>query len=156
MVEMKVADVLVRKRAEAPPETMIVLEEVAGERRLPIGVGTSEGLALGFRVVGDEPQRPLTSDLMAELVRVTGASVAAVAITDLRDSVFYGTVTVDDVELDARPSDALNLAARTGAPILVAEHVLAGSAQTARQPDAEWASVTSELLRAFHAPPRKE
>ena len=156
MVEMKVTDVLVRSGEATPPETVIVLEEADGDRRLPIWVGSTEGMALGYRLVGDEPQRPLTSDLMTEILRVTGARVVAVAITDLREKVFYGSVNVDGVEVDARPSDALNLAVRTGAPILVAQQVLEAPEATGRAPDGDWESLTSELLRAFHPPPKKE
>lgn len=155
MIEMKVADVLVR-RGDGSPETVIVLEEARGKRRLPIWVGSSEGMALGYRLVGDEPLRPLTSDLMTEMLRVTGAHVVAVAITAIRDNVFYGSVNIDGVEIDARPSDALNLALRTGTPILVADDVLEASGPLPREPDGEWDSVTSELLRALHPPPRKE
>jgi RNA polymerase sigma factor (sigma-70 family) len=154
MIEMKLSDVLVRDAKGEPLKTVIVLEERSGDRRLPIWVGASEGMSLGFTLVGEEPQRPLSSDLMAELLRATGASVARVAIVDLRDGVFYGTVAVGDHEVDARPSDALNLAARTGAPILVAEHVLLAGERDV--PGDGWSSVTADVLRAFHAPPPEE
>ena len=143
----------------------------AGDRELPIWIGAPEGAALAFRLHDDAPPRPLTSDLMAELVRVLGGSVERVAVTALRDKVFYAVVTLADEELDARPSDAINLAVRTGAPILVDPHVLEEAAlppeeleqrleERAREtgfelPPGRWTSLSTELLRSLHAwPPR--
>lgn len=81
-----------------------------------------------FRVTGGTTPRPMTSDLMAEVVRVTGARVERVVVTSLREKTFYAVIAlaVDGrvEQLDARPSDALNLAVRLGAPIFVEEGVL--------------------------------
>jgi bifunctional DNase/RNase len=112
----------------------------------------------------------MSHDLMTELIRVVGARVDHVAVTSLRDNTFYATVflAVDGrtEELDARPSDALALAVRTGAPILVEERVLAeaGVAEDAltdrfesaeELPPGEWRSLSAELVRALHPPPRR-
>jgi RNA polymerase sigma factor (sigma-70 family) len=155
MIELRLADVLVSSGGNGMPETAIVLQEKDGDRTLRIWVGAPEGISLGYRVVGEQPQRPLTSDLMAELLRATGAHVDSVAITELRDQVFYGLVTVDGADVDARPSDAINLAVRVGAPILVEERVLEAAA-ACPGPDGEWASITADVLRAFSARPKKE
>jgi bifunctional DNase/RNase len=112
----------------------------------------------------------MTSDLMAELVRVTGARVERVVVTSIREKVFYAVVAlaVDGHldELDARPSDALNLAVRVGAPIFVAAEVMDQSAMlpdevSARMdadvadvgmelPAGEWRSLSAELLGSLY------
>jgi len=83
-----------------------------------------------------------TFDLMAELVRALGGNVRRVAITRLEASVFYATIEIDDTQVDARPSDAVNLAVRTGAPIV-------------EVPPGRWASLTGELVRDLHRPPSR-
>lgn len=171
MVELKLEDVLVRVVEDGrPTQTCVVLlREAEGARLLPIWIGAPEGAGLAYRLHGDAPPRPLTSDLMADLVRATGARVERVAITALREQVFYATIAIGGEELDARPSDALNLAARVGAPVLVADDVLAESAlddgDLARRlddesqeggftfPPGEWRSLSAELLRELHPLP---
>jgi RNA polymerase sigma factor (sigma-70 family) len=174
MIEMRIEDVLVRVAADdetqvAGEQRIVLLRDVEQERVLPIWIGAPEGDALAVRLRETTTQRPLTSDLMAELVRVLGGKVERVAVTALREKTFYGTVTVGGEELDARPSDAINLAVRTGAPIFVDEAVLE---QAAAAPDAlaekldedaeragyelrpgSWASLAGELLRPLHMPP---
>src|SRR5439155_5405859 len=109
-------------------QRIVLLREEAGERLLPIWIGPGEGNALAFRLTGDSPQRPMTSDLMVELLRITGGRIQRVAITALREKTFYAAVVVAvdgrTEELDARPSDAMNLAVRVGAPILVDDELL--------------------------------
>jgi RNA polymerase sigma factor (sigma-70 family) len=154
MIELILGDVLVRTGENGMPETVVMLREKGGGRTIFICVGAPEGVSLGYRIVGDAPPRPLTSDLMAELLRATGARVDRVAITALRDEVFYGAVTVDGAEVDARPSDAVNLAVRVGAPILVDERVL-DTASARERPEGEWKSITADVLREFHRVPGK-
>src|SRR5207244_3377363 len=107
---------------------VVVLRERDGERRLAIWVGAFEGDALALHLGGESMPRPLTADLMARLLEATGGRVDHVRVSSLRDKTFYAVVAVgvgDRLdELDARPSDAFNLAARVGAPIFVDEHVL--------------------------------
>jgi RNA polymerase sigma factor (sigma-70 family) len=174
MVEMKVDDVLVRVTGDQPEpvgdQRVVVLAEREGNRLLPIWIGAPEGDALALRLSGDEAARPMTFDLMAELVRTTGARIDHVSVTELREKTFYATVAVavdgrtDDV--DARPSDAINLAVRVGAAIFVEDGVLADncvaraalSDELARHapagdvdvPSGEWASVTRDLLACLH------
>ena len=174
MIEMTLEDVLVRVAPDDPnrveSDQRVVLLREAGDRRLlPIWIGSPEGNALAFHLHDEETVRPMTSDLLAELVRVTGARIDRIAITELREKTFYAEITVAvngrTEELDARPSDAMNLALRIGAPILVAETVLdeAGLsegdlpdeldrlAETVGPalPAGEWRSLSAELLRAL-------
>ena len=177
MVEMKVDDVVVRVSPDdsstpVDDRRVVLLKEEAGERRLAIWTGAAEGNTLASKLVGWDPPRPMTSDLIVELLRVFGAGVERVAVTELRETVFYATISIavngNVEELDARPSDAMNLAVRVGAPILVDEGVLEEHAlvdtdletELQRQcdrnnmalPSGRWQSLSAELLRSLHTP----
>lgn len=94
-------------------------------RRLRIGVGDAEATALAFSLQGAEFPRPMTYQLMASLVAAAGSAVRSVRVTAHRDGIFYAQVILrGGARVDARPSDALNLAAITGAPVLVADGLL--------------------------------
>jgi len=169
MIEMALDDVVVRVDRDDSSKVVsdhriVVLREADGGRRLPIWIGAGEGNALALRLRDATPPRPLTADLMTELVRVLGGRVERAAVTRLEEKTFYATLTVDGQELDARPSDAINLAVRTGAPIVVAPEVLdevgLGSddeldcnAQV-ELPPGEWRSLSAELLASLYTWPR--
>ena len=94
-------------------------------RRLFIGVGDAEATALAFGLQGQEFPRPMTYQLMASLVAAAGSAVRSVRVTRVADEIFYAQVTLrGGAVVDARPSDAINLAAITGAPVLVASDLL--------------------------------
>jgi uncharacterized protein len=94
-------------------------------RRLLIGVGDAEAAALAFSLQGQEFPRPMTYQLMASLVTAAGSGVRAVRVTGQRGGIFYAQVMLrGGACVDARPSDALNLAAITGAPVSVAAGLL--------------------------------
>jgi bifunctional DNase/RNase len=94
-------------------------------RRLRIGVGDAEAAALAFSLRGTAFPRPMTYQFTASLVTAAGSAVRSVRVTDLRDGIFYAQVMLrGGATVDARPSDALNLAAVTGAPVFVAETLL--------------------------------
>ncbi len=95
-------------------------------RRVRIGVGDAEAVALAFSLQGQQFPRPMTYQLMASLVGAAGSAVRAVRVTGRHgDGVFYAQVLLrGGAVVDARPSDALNLAAVTGAPVSVAEELL--------------------------------
>jgi RNA polymerase sigma factor (sigma-70 family) len=184
MPEVELYDVVVRALAgEDEPMRLaderlriVVLKEKDGERVLPIWIGAAEGDALALHRGGGAPLRPLTSDLMAKLLEVTGGRVEHVTITGLRAKTFYALVRVgangQSEDVDARPSDALNLAARVGAPIFVDEDVLSeagfGVGELPERLDkeqeelfggrieqsGEWRSLSPELVKALWEPPR--
>jgi bifunctional DNase/RNase len=94
-------------------------------RRLFIGVGDAEATALAFGLQGQEFPRPMTYQFMASLVAAAGSAVRSVRVTRVADEIFYAQVTLrGGAVVDARPSDAINLAAITGAPVLVASELL--------------------------------
>jgi hypothetical protein len=94
-------------------------------RRLLIGVGDAEATALAFSLQGQEFPRPMTYQFMASLVTAAGSAVRSVRVTGMTDGIFYAQVMLrGGATLDARPSDALNLAAITGAPVYAADALL--------------------------------
>lgn len=106
-------------------QPLVLLRESHGDRYLPIWIGAVEATAIAFAQQGVVPPRPLTHDLMKELLDALDRSVQQVRITDLQDGVFYAVLDLGDgVEVSARPSDAIALAMRTGAPIFGEEQVL--------------------------------
>jgi uncharacterized protein len=94
-------------------------------RRLFIGVGDAEAMSLGFSLQGATFPRPMTYQFMASLVEAAGSAVRSVKVTRMADGIFYAQVLLrGGAVVDARPSDALNLAAVTGAPVSVASDLL--------------------------------
>lgn len=109
-----------------PSNTPIVLlRESEGQRYLPIWVGAVEATAIAYAQQGVVPPRPLTHDLLRDVLAAVGADLQEVRITALRDGVYYAVlVFASGVEVSARPSDAIALALRTGTPIFGSEEVL--------------------------------
>ena len=132
MIEVKVSGVAMDDRHKSP---VIILQEKDGDRVLPIWIGGSEAHAIMAQLAGKKFQRPLTHDLMVNMIRDLKAKVLKVMITDLRDNTFYAEVLLQRqnelVKIDARPSDSIALAVRTNSPIFIAEKLLeSGSWQT--------------------------
>ncbi|MCF8526056.1 MAG: bifunctional nuclease family protein [Candidatus Nanopelagicales bacterium] len=113
-------------RVEMPSNNPIVLlRERSGDRYLPIWVGAVEATAIAYAQQGIVPPRPLTHDLLRDVVAALGSEVTEVRITALEDGVFYSMlIFADGTEVSARPSDAIALALRTGSPIRGEEAVL--------------------------------
>lgn len=106
-------------------QPVVLLREPGSTRYLPIWVGKVEATSIAFALEGVTPPRPMTHDLIKEMMAVLGDSLAEVRITDLEDGVFYATlVFASGKELGCRPSDAIAIALRTGTGIVVAEGVL--------------------------------
>ena len=102
----------------------LILKEVNGTRRLPIIIGAFEAQSIALEMEGIKPPRPLTHDLIKNILDATGTDLAEITISELRDGTFYAKLSLDSQEIDARPSDAIALAVRYGAPIYVAEKVM--------------------------------
>lgn len=117
---------LVGIRMESPGRApVMMLREANGYRYLPISIGSVEATAIAYEEQGLRPSRPLTHDLMRDLVQAFGGSIEAVEIVELRDSVFYAELLLGNgVRVSARPSDSVALAVRLGTPIRCAEEVL--------------------------------
>jgi len=126
-------------RVETPSnQPIVLLREVAGDRYLPIWIGATEATAIAFAQQGVVPPRPLTHDLMKDVLEATGNSLTEVQITEMKDGVFFASLVFESgVEVSARPSDSIALALRTGSRIVCAEEVLdeAGLEAPAEQED---------------------
>jgi RNA polymerase sigma factor (sigma-70 family) len=134
-VSMRVADVRDTGRDEILSSHVIFLEEEGGSRSLPIWVGAAEATTLALRLRDVELPRPGTYELAGDLLRAADAQLREVRIVALTESVFYAEVVLGDGStVDARPSDALNLALVVGAPVLVDEAVLERAASTEAAP----------------------
>ncbi len=106
----------------------LILKETNGKRKLPIIIGAFEAQSIALELEGMKPPRPLTHDLMRNIIDLFAVSLNEVCINELRDGTFYAKLTIEGLsetqEVDSRPSDAIALAVRYGAPIYVGEEVL--------------------------------
>jgi uncharacterized protein len=107
---------------------IIVLKEVDGERKFPIVIGVSEAYAIDRRLKGIPTQRPLTHDLLANVIEQMGGTIDRIEITNLQEHTFFANIKIrrdgQVIEIDSRPSDAIALGIASSVPIYVAEHVL--------------------------------
>ena len=102
----------------------MILKEINGARRLPIIIGAFEAQSIALEMEGIKPPRPLTHDLLKNVMDSLGVSLNDVFINELRDGTFYAKLSLDSQEIDSRPSDAIALAVRYGVPIFVSEKVM--------------------------------
>jgi len=111
---------------------VVILKETHGNRHLPIWIGPYEAEAIALELQGVTPTRPLPYDLMRAMLDELGANIDHIVIADLNDQVYYATVVLSiadrTIQLDARPSDAIALAVRTDARILIEEAVMENAA----------------------------
>lgn len=125
MVELTVVGV----RLEVPSnQPLVLLRETSGERYLPIWIGPWEANAIAMALQGIEPPRPMTHDLMREILQTLDATVNRVVVTELREGTFYAVIDLSynsrREEISSRPSDAIALAVRMGTKIYAEEEVL--------------------------------
>ena len=114
--------------SEMNDQQIIVLKEVDGERKFPIVIGSNEAYAIDRRLKGIPTPRPLTHDLLANIIETMGGNIDHIEINDLQAHTFFARIHIRQngktVEIDSRPSDAIALGIATVVPIFVAEHVL--------------------------------
>jgi bifunctional DNase/RNase len=113
-------------RVELPSnQPIVLLKEVDGDRYLPIWIGAVEATAIAYEQQGVKPPRPLTHDLMRDILTALDAPLRAVEIMELKDNIYFADLLLGDgVRVSARPSDSIALALRVGAPIRCAEQIL--------------------------------
>ena len=113
-------------------QPIVLLKTVTGNTFLPIWIGHAEAAAILMKLQGAETPRPMTHDLLNDVLGELNAEIAKITVTELRENTFYALITLrasaNEIEVDSRPSDALALAVRSGAPIFAAEDVIAESA----------------------------
>ena len=151
MIAIEVVGVRVEMPSNQP---IVLLKEIDGSRFLPIWVGAVEATAIAFAQQGVVPPRPLTHDLMKDLLEGLNAIVTAVHLTELRDGVFYADLhlrTTQDKELviSARPSDAIALALRTQSNILASEELMDEAGIEIPDQDSSQANDEVERFREF-------
>ena len=124
-VQMELHKIII---SEMQDQQIIVLKEVDGDRKFPIVIGSSEAYAIDRRLKGYKKARPMTHDLIKNILETIEARVQKVVVTDLKENTFYAVlhlqVGTTEYTVDARPSDAIALALRVGAPIYVDEEVV--------------------------------
>ena len=109
-------------------QPIVLLKTVDGNRFLPIWIGHPEAAAILMKLQGASTPRPMTHDLLSDLLEQIDAKCERVAVTELKENTFYASITVQqngsEIEIDSRPSDAIALAVRAEAPIFAAEDVI--------------------------------
>lgn len=153
-IEVKIRGLMMDPSSGTP---IIILKDVNSETMLPIWVGAYEANAIALEIEKIAPQRPMTHDLLRNLIVEMGARVQRVVITELRDNTFFAVIEMrnnsgESLLLDARPSDAIALALRADSPIYVNEEVIRASRNTvsaeeeesAGGGDEEWPDVIGE------------
>ena len=113
-------------------QPIVLLKAVDTNKFLPIWIGHPEAAAILMKLQGASTPRPMTHDLLHDMLGELDVNCTRVSVTELKENTFYASITLSvngrDVEIDSRPSDALALAVRSGAPIFAAEEVIAESA----------------------------
>ena len=124
-IEMELSRIVIR---ETTDEQIIVLKERNGQRSFPIVIGTTEAIAINRRLNDIVTPRPLTHDLVFNIIEQLDGNLERIVINDLREHTFFARLIVrkngDLIEIDSRPSDAIALGIANNTPIFVAEHVL--------------------------------
>jgi len=122
---MQLSRIIINENAD---QQYIFLREVDGERSFAIVIGLFEATSIDRRVKGNRGPRPLTHDLIANIVDQMGGEIAEVHITELKDATYFAKLNIihngETLEVDSRPSDAIALAVTVNAPIFVVEDVL--------------------------------
>ncbi|HWL66009.1 MAG TPA: bifunctional nuclease family protein [Actinomycetota bacterium] len=125
MIELSLVGVRVELPSNQP---IVLLKETGGDRYLPIWIGAVEATAIAFALQGIETPRPMTHDLMRDILAESQIQVDRIVISDLVDQTFYATISLSmngrAMEVSSRPSDAIALAVRLATPIFAAEEVI--------------------------------
>jgi bifunctional DNase/RNase len=114
-------------------QPIVLLKTVDSNKFLPIWIGHPEAAAILMKLQGASTPRPMTHDLLCDMLGELDTRCTKVSVTELRDNTFFASITLavdggTEIEIDSRPSDALAIAVRSGAPIFAAEDVIAESA----------------------------
>ena len=153
-IEMTIKGLMVDPITNMP---IVILRDKDGQKVLPIWVGVFEANAIALQIENVTPQRPMTHDLLRNLIIEMGAEVSRVVVTELRDNTFFAVIEMrngdgEAISLDARPSDAIALALRADCPIFVNEEVIQASRsvgggqeeESSKGDEDEWPDVIGE------------
>jgi hypothetical protein len=132
-------------------QPIVLLKTEDGNRFLPIWIGQPEAAAILMKLQGASPPRPMTHDLLSEMLGQLDAKVVKIAVTELKENTFYAMITLavggSEIEIDSRPSDAIALAVRAEAPIYAAETVVDENGIEFEQEDANQEEIVEEFRR---------
>jgi hypothetical protein len=132
---------------------VVILREQDGERALPIWIGSSEANAIAMELQGIQAQRPMTHDLLRDIVSGLGGELQRVQITDLRDETYFAELLIvrdgNVVQVDARPSDSIALALRCDAPIFTTDGLLDRGLDAGRREPAPQEGKDPDALRRY-------
>ena len=132
-------------------QPIVLLKTADGNKFLPIWIGHPEAAAILMKLQGASTPRPMTHDLLTDMLGQLEARVIRITVTELRDSTFYASITIQqdgsEVEIDSRPSDAIALAIRADAPIFVADRVIEESAIEFEGEEVNEEEIVSEFKR---------
>lgn len=125
LIEVKVFGLAMDPITNTP---IVILKDLEGEKAIPIWIGLFEASAIATQMEGINLARPMTHDLMNEILKVLGVKVVKIVINDLKDNTFFAGIHImkdgESIAVDARPSDAIAIALRSGAPIFVDEKII--------------------------------
>lgn len=137
-LEMNVSGIALDPFTNSP---IVILKSGTGERILPIWIGYTEASSIAMELEKTPRPRPITHDLLRNLLKKIGYSLTKIEVTDLKDNTFYAAIYLkkdnDEIVLDARPSDAIAIAIRMNAPIFVNEKVIESAQKIEIQEDKE-------------------
>lgn len=151
MIEMKVMGIALDTRTGSP---IVVLHDLDNRRALPIWIGSAEASAIIRKIEKLSVTRPMTHDLILDIVKQTGYSVDRVEINDVEKETYYATIFLTngekEITIDSRPSDAIAVAMRADAPILVTANVLMnGAVSTDSARDEEEAEEFKDFIQSI-------
>jgi bifunctional DNase/RNase len=148
LIEMSIQGLQVDAVTNMP---IVILKDKQSERKLPIWVGLFEANAIAMQIENIATPRPMTHDLLRNVIRDLDGTVERIVVSDLKDNTFYAVIHLrvrgEAVAIDSRPSDAIALALRTHAPILVEESVITNAKPTDADPEdaSHWKKVLEDL-----------
>jgi hypothetical protein len=150
MIEVRVAHLGLDRKTNSP---VVILQEMGGERVLPIWIGPGEAHAIAMELAGVKFQRPLTHDLLKQVIIGLGGELRRVLITTVRDNTYYAELHIhradDVVHVDARPSDSIAVALRLKAPIFTSPDLLDLPEGPVIETDPEGPSLDAQALQDY-------
>lgn len=151
MIEMKVMGIALDTRTGSP---IVVLHDLENRKALPIWIGSAEASAIIRKIEKLSVARPMTHDLIIDIVKKTGYKLNRIEINDVEKETYYATIFMtngdDVIEIDSRPSDAIAVAMRSDAPIFVTSNVLMdGSVSTNSAKDEEEAEEFKDFIQSI-------
>lgn len=147
-IEMKVGGLTLDPVTKTP---IVILKDAENKLNLPIWIGLMEATSMATELEGIKMARPMTHDLLHNMLKEVGGRVEAIEVTSLQDNTYYAAIRLKvgerDISVDSRPSDAISLALRTKCPIFVATQVLESSSVLQQTEDSEEEADLSSVSR---------